>query len=1171
MADIKNLLIKSKKAPKLDNPNRWKLLEGADAFIDDIDTSDGNKNASSDKFNLLISGVPSPWVRVKLTSYALRTKVESGDNRTLMLCYKYMKEEWRGLMAAYALNPDRFVLTEPIPLKERPIEERRGKFDILSVYTEMLFEDKPLWKYQYGRENPPYIQLLYYKEKTESDKNENRVLVGATSPYTIFFTSTNYSLQKSRGEIPWITEAGKFTDPTNIENRQRIDLKDFRRLYSFLCNIDKKRRAYTEKLHEICGDDKLADIDDIDECLMTEIGEWKKEIAAILNEGNNIAEVPVIIKESVKPSGPISILLTTEYRYYWKSGAFYTIEQGDDTVLINNVGDLFIDSNVIIGWRGTSDPARDYSKAPVYYLTAKDEEGAQYYFAVPFSKFALSFLSQALDQIISGTNEKVKYKAIKRGNKLVVILSALINNEEVDILSREFDIIEPESNGKVFVWPNFASTLWKDYYYYSEYPANDVGIRMIPEFEKGDSNFDFEALLNDKEKKSELDRYYLVRYPVNQVSTAKHRYEIIKTEVPLKSLVVRVKQDEKESVAGYLILKREEHSNGLKVINRDTDIQKKASVGIDFGSTNTCIYYKVEGAESQPIPFENRRLALVGFDNQAKAQANKDELFFISNEKPINENGQIKSWLHEHDPLYIDEAKTDSEIVGGVPVNETNILVHSMDENVIMTNAGILNYNMKWLSGTEGEKKKTSFIKMIWIQICADLFAQGIKPTQLKWSFPSAMGKTDISKMRKIYRELKQTPIEGCYLRSLQSFTEAEAVCSYALSKSEALSPSKIFLGIDIGGSTSDILLLGRDCDANKGMVDRLFSQCSIRLAAGSFFKAINNSARFRKSLYNFHNSQRTAVKVLHIEDVISSEQEIYSRAPYYLNNVFDQLKGEKEFVSFYGYLQKDVPFVFSLPAFITGVLTFYSGMLIRKNIDKNGLDKINEIHLRYYGKGGRLFEWLFNIYEDETKSYLRKCLKAGLQKDGIKIFYDNLEDENYGDGRSKLENKSEVAKGLVEMRSEIAGIYAEDDSDESEAKVRIIENSEVVGEKGITYFKDGKEIELDEQDIIDDNLYENVNNFNFPSQFENFSRFIDIFTDFISNEIGIVDDTENLKKGRSRVSNVGAFISNDSEYVKYKNCPDKAAASYRMPIFIASALYYLDTILLPNVFKKDN
>ena len=82
---------------------------------------------------------------------------------------------------------------------------------------------------------------------------------------------------------------------------------------------------------------------------------------------------------------------------------------------------------------------------------------------------------------------------------------------------------------------------------------------------------------------------------------------------------------------------------------------------------------------------------------------------------------------------------------------------------------------------------------------------------------------------------------------------------------------------------------------------------------------------------------------------------------------------------------------------------------------------------------------------------------------------------------------------------------------------------------------------------------------------------FIDLYTKFIRDEIGILEDVSDLVKGKTKVSNVGSFLSNDPEYIKYKNCSDKSQASYRMPVFIAASLYYLDQILLPSVFNKDN
>lgn len=56
-------------------------------------------------------------------------------------------------------------------------------------------------------------------------------------------------------------------------------------------------------------------------------------------------------------------------------------------------------------------------------------------------------------------------------------------------------------------------------------------------------------------------------------------------------------------------------------------------------------------------------------------------------------------------------------------------------------------------------------------------------------------------------------------------------------------------------------------------------------------------------------------------------------------------------------------------------------------------------------------------------------------------------------------------------------------------------------------------------------------------------------------------------------VRNVKNFFDNDPEYIEYlKNTASgvkQGTASYRMPMFIAEALYYMKTVLLPVVFKE--
>ena len=190
-----------------------------------------------------------------------------------------------------------------------------------------------------------------------------------------------------------------------------------------------------------------------------------------------------------------------------------------------------------------------------------------------------------------------------------------------------------------------------------------------------------------------------------------------------------------------------------------------------------------------------------------------------------------------------------------------------MDEFIIETQAGNLHYNMKWLNDDKGLLKKRAFLKSIWLQTCAFLYKNKIKPSQINWSYPGSMMEADIDELRRIFEELsRMTPIMGRKPSiNDENITEAEAVCSYALSNNNfGLNNNNMFLGIDVGGSTSDILLLAKN--PQKGNQASLFRESSVRLAAGVFFNTVINSDDFRRALLNFHEGKSTKVFVANIQ-----------------------------------------------------------------------------------------------------------------------------------------------------------------------------------------------------------------------------------------------------------------------------------------------------------------
>lgn len=191
----------------------------------------------------------------------------------------------------------------------------------------------------------------------------------------------------------------------------------------------------------------------------------------------------------------------------------------------------------------------------------------------------------------------------------------------------------------------------------------------------------------------------LLTYPPGQGDELP-KYNIISADVPMAGLSATVKDTGRDVHAGFLMFRPQV----VKDLS-DKDLRGKAVVGIDFGSNNTCVYFKDGDRNAEPVAFENNRMVLVGKENtNPRSVAEINELLFFSNYPSAN--GQLKSWLHEHDPRYYDAGQEGDEIVGGVPVNRPNVRVCDMDDYEITTQAGKLHYNMKWLDDDRGRRRK---------------------------------------------------------------------------------------------------------------------------------------------------------------------------------------------------------------------------------------------------------------------------------------------------------------------------------------------------------------------------------------------------------------------------------------------------------------------------------
>jgi hypothetical protein len=1147
-------LIKSTDGTKSNPEGKWYIHDQIKPFIQGIIAGDLDINQVS---STLISGVPTPWARAKLFWFAFDYLQRQDVNITtsgLIDFYGILRDEWKGILALIALFPDRISFSEPVYMN--PKED--NLFEITGAFGRMLLDDVDIWTDQQKKQsNPdelPFVQLLQY----------NGQLIGGTSPFSIVFPAVEYSSLRHASDIPWYRN-GKFEDPMKF-----LDKDKTQKLYLFLKNINKNFSGYEDNINIARTNNNRLDLSG----LKTHLRKWEKDIEI---KTSNLQKNGTVAKYS-NLSEPFKSLLSSVQKVYQLTTGEFTFDKPADASLIkaelSDLQNILKEDKKIIGWFESSDRKKPHSLAAVYYLKVndvRDTENPTKYFSLPLSMEGIQMFTQQLGRLVSHQDPKfdIVGKISEQGN-LIVDLTVSIDNQPYKLNSKEYEIEWATTNNKVIMWPDFISDNWDAYYLYSEYPLNVQGIKFVPFFKRGQEQkiITIERSHGDKTIKSvvysnspnedlqdsKLDITQLVTYPAGQVPQEMHKYEVLKSNRPVAGLEIRIENAGKSQLAGYLVVKNpgDETMGEKKIVDLTTeDVTKEAIVGIDFGSNNSCVHYTLKTAANngaQPIPFKNRRLALVGIDADSGATAERDELLFFSNESTVN--GQIKSWLHEHDVRYIGAHK-DKEIAGGVAVNEKNILVKEMDREKITTQAGILNYNMKWLSDIAGLSKKTAYLKALWLSVCADLYAQKCRPAELRWSFPGSMASTDLNQYTAIYNgQLPAiTPIldssTSMRLRpgSILEQTEAESVCKYALSRDYGLN-NNLFLGIDVGGSTSDILLLAKDINANNA--PRLYKQSSVRIAAGVFFDAVIKSATFRKAIYNYHQGQKR-IKVENIQEILLEGH----KAPFYLNSVFDQLTDD-DFSAFYSFIGREASFAYAIPAYVTGLLVFYAGKLCAKTIKENNLTAVKEVHLMPFGKGGRLFHWLQTIPgSSSTNAYYEECFRKGYGEgaEAIRLIYRN---------DISIDNKSEVSKGLA-VDTEL--IY--------DRNVRF--TSDIFAEKNIRYLRDGQFIEFDENEIVADEYFEKIGQFEFPEKLENFETFLRIFIDFVGHKAGLVRDIAVLEnRSKELTSRLSAFIDNDSEYKKARNDKQKTNRfEYRFPILIAEGLCYLEQIIIPEIFKS--
>ena len=1144
----KNLLIKSSKGKSALESGKWHVFEQPKNYIEAIDTGDISKNLDAATLNVMISGVPSGWARAKLFgmafNYAVDIDPQVGET-ALIKFYKMLLDEWKGLIGLMAIHATNITLSPPIYLQGA---DANNLFDLKATLGHILFDDVDLWCNPEALatrtiDSHPFIQLIYY----------NGNLIGGFSPYSLIFTAANYG-DISRKEVPWF-ENDKLQNPLNyLDGTKNKDA--LQKLYILVKNIEKHLRQFELDINKNRGEKTPYKLTS----LTAFVKQWAAEI---YNKNRNIIDEGTI-DGMFSVGKPYYNLFNIKRAVYFDYRRLLSQAPTDGSDYIEiDTKDFLLQGDSVIRFTQT-DYDQPLSKSAVHYLTAT-LNNETYYFSIPLSDIGLFVFQKELGGLLGQKTDYHQLNAeLTRDDNdnllLTVHLRLYINNSFMPAISRKYKVAESVWERRVILWPNFYSAHWNLYYLYSEIPGNTIDtIRTKPVFKNADPDEliyidvptqlgTVKQLLRETNQDKNLLIDNLIVYPTGIVDSSSHKYEVYKSTKPIAGIELISEFKGKVQTCGFLITKTGEVADSKQVKNLTHDNIPRdgaeAKVGIDFGSNNSCISYSIlRGVSSEPVKFKSRRVMFIGnevVDPNSEKLADLHELLFFQNEEP--NNGQIKSWIQQHDQRYVPNHMKSAEIAGGTPVFEPNLDVLEVESEIIRTRRGQISHNLKWRNDDYGMNFKKGYIKTLWMAICAELYAIDSanvpKKIELMWAHPSALNRADVYSYNAMYRELKQlNAISGATIDVKEPMTESEAVCNYAIYKGGvAIHPDNMMLGIDVGGSTSDILMV-----ANYQGKLQLVQQSSIRLAANKLSVVAQKSEAVRKALRHFVDSSKS-IRIKHINNMETTP----STAPYFLNLIFDRLP-ENDFETFYGQIyqspavQANARPMFAVPAYISGILLFYSGQLIAHTLQQLGISSVNTFDLFPFGKGGRIFDWLSSfLTNSRVTAYYEACLKAGM---GDAYRQGKI---NFNHDRKNI--KSEVSFGLSSTKDveKLADTF-----------------NDLIGEAGFTYQNETLQVNSE----LKIEHFKNLPALTPPAKFEQFEKFLNIYFE-TGRETGYLTNIDPL---RAKLENLKAdltnYIMNDVQFIAAKS--DMENFSYNQPLIILAAMCYLDRHLIPTLFPN--
>lgn len=781
---LKALAIKSKSNPPGKSEYKWDVIPEIDNFTKGIVIPElGIEKDGTAKVDIgaIVSGMPTVYARANLFKNALDNVTDKDAEASgLMLFYKNLINEWRGLISCIALNyKDIEIQRLRLQYSDgKSIFETENIYEPLGAFGNMLFERKPLWCDQTlatNDEKIPFIDVITF----------NGQVIGATSPDSFIFTSVGYKLSE---KLPFVNvNNGKLIDPllSDIQPEQLLAIHAF--VHHIINKIDAFKNTFNN-LENFLKPNYSS--------VYGNLQDWLKEMDVYASKRSwpLPSQKPGSTPEVNKFLAPFSILFNHSTELYGLEGVIYSEAGSDDRISFKPSELLLPETTEIIQFRFGTDAEKNkdfLANRPLMLLRAdvKGMPNNYAYFTLPLTPHALNVFGNNLSALIGIADASevksrlsAEYEVDNLGEHLNVKLRLHSQTGNENVIDVKYKVAGEVKGRDLLLWPNFISKKWNRYFMYNEVPHNDIKFQASPFI--GDINDQhFRIVLNDKKeplylakdgKLQELNnpdyKSSLLVENNQKVSDNPYKYEIYESNQPFKG--IKFSYGKSDNLCGFAII-RYDKLNKFKELPKDwtNEMQNlaEARLGIDFGSTNSSIaYWSDRDNEVKGMTLKNRRISLLASDdkNNDERPAVEDEVFFFQNDE-IKTNA-IKSVLAIHDfkrlsnPSNLSQEQLlEKEIIGGFPCFEKNLPIESSDitkHTLKFNRAGIaeLKYNMKWSSNPLEKGHKKAYLSSLMLHVYAQLFEEGHEPTSLKWSYPSSMVGDILNQYRGIYDSLSE-------------------------------------------------------------------------------------------------------------------------------------------------------------------------------------------------------------------------------------------------------------------------------------------------------------------------------------------------------------------------------------------------------------------------------